>query len=361
MFHSFTAKNFRCFRKLTIDGLARVNLIVGKNNVGKTALLEALFLILGPDNPDLPMRLNALRGFQWFEAIPEEAWGWLFRNKRTEDTIELSTRLEGNERRDLRIRLSDPQGAPLPSVGNGRRPSSTAVGSATTAIGARELVLEYLDSGREPVVSRASLVAEAEGPRVRLSRPPVSGLPLGIYLTSALHNAQENAERFSKLQEVGQEQEVLKPLRALEPRLQRLVMAAPALGIPMMQGDLGIGRLVPLAFMGDGMGRLLSYMLAVAAARKGTVLIDEVENGLHYSVHQKTWNAIADFAGRFETQVFATTHCDECLRAAREAFASRGADDFRVYRLDRVGEDTEAVMFTPDMLATAEATGLEVR
>jgi AAA15 family ATPase/GTPase len=39
---SLEIKGYRCFEHLTIEKLGRVNLIVGKNNVGKTALLEAL-------------------------------------------------------------------------------------------------------------------------------------------------------------------------------------------------------------------------------------------------------------------------------------------------------------------------------
>ena len=37
-------ENFKCFDKLEVNGLSRVNLIGGKNNVGKTALMEALEL-----------------------------------------------------------------------------------------------------------------------------------------------------------------------------------------------------------------------------------------------------------------------------------------------------------------------------
>ncbi len=41
---SLEIKGYRCFEHLTIEKLGRVNLIVGKNNVGKTALLEALWI-----------------------------------------------------------------------------------------------------------------------------------------------------------------------------------------------------------------------------------------------------------------------------------------------------------------------------
>src|ERR1700730_9652324 len=89
MFRSFTVKNFRCFRDLTISSLERVNLIGGKNNVGKTALLEALFLHLGANTPLVPMNINIFRGIEQSSSDPKELWGWLFFNKRAQNVIEL--------------------------------------------------------------------------------------------------------------------------------------------------------------------------------------------------------------------------------------------------------------------------------
>ena len=50
MYRSFSIKNFRCFDELTVEGMGRINLIAGKNNVGKTALLEALWVHGGAPN-----------------------------------------------------------------------------------------------------------------------------------------------------------------------------------------------------------------------------------------------------------------------------------------------------------------------
>ena len=44
MLSSFEIKQFRGFSQLRIEKLANVNLIIGRNNVGKTMLLEALRL-----------------------------------------------------------------------------------------------------------------------------------------------------------------------------------------------------------------------------------------------------------------------------------------------------------------------------
>jgi len=64
VYQSFEVGNFRCFRKLNLAQLERVNLIAGMNNVGKTALLEALFLHCSAYNPELTLRLNAFRGIE---------------------------------------------------------------------------------------------------------------------------------------------------------------------------------------------------------------------------------------------------------------------------------------------------------
>jgi AAA15 family ATPase/GTPase len=54
--------NFRGFDSLEIDGFSKINLFVGKNNVGKTSILESIFLLLGTSNPMLPSNINSFRG-----------------------------------------------------------------------------------------------------------------------------------------------------------------------------------------------------------------------------------------------------------------------------------------------------------
>ncbi|MDR0835057.1 MAG: AAA family ATPase, partial [Tannerella sp.] len=59
---SIKIENFRGFDSLEIEGLSKINLFVGKNNSGKTSILEALFLLLGMSNPTLPSNINRIRG-----------------------------------------------------------------------------------------------------------------------------------------------------------------------------------------------------------------------------------------------------------------------------------------------------------
>jgi hypothetical protein len=58
---SLEIRQFRAFRKLEIERLGRVNLIVGKNNVGKTSVLEALRLYANPGSPQVLLDLISTR------------------------------------------------------------------------------------------------------------------------------------------------------------------------------------------------------------------------------------------------------------------------------------------------------------
>src|SRR5215470_736576 len=93
MYESFHVKNFRCFDNLELNDLARINLIAGKNNTGKTAFLEALFLHAGAYNPSLILNLNAFRGVQGtlveFRPGGETPWKWLFNQKNDLEYAEL--------------------------------------------------------------------------------------------------------------------------------------------------------------------------------------------------------------------------------------------------------------------------------
>src|SRR5439155_5210688 len=106
---------FRCFRELklgsTADPLPRFNVIIGRNNCGKTALLESIFLLTGPTNPELAVRLNTFRGMEPGISFtsPEEAWGWLFFDRQIQDDIEIVGTRGTKRKESLSMRLVEPQ------------------------------------------------------------------------------------------------------------------------------------------------------------------------------------------------------------------------------------------------------------
>ncbi|MCZ6680490.1 MAG: AAA family ATPase [Candidatus Poribacteria bacterium] len=149
-------------------------------------------------------------------------------------------------------------------------------------------------------------------------------------------------------------------LKIVEPRLKRLTVIVMG-GTPTLHGDLGFGRLIPLSFMGDGMGRLMSLVTAIANSSDGVVLFDEIENGIHYSIMTDLWLGIAELARKFNVQIFGTTHSFECITAVHKAFQKSGTYDFRLHRLDRVDDSIKAHIFDEEMLEAVLRAGWEVR
>jgi AAA15 family ATPase/GTPase len=113
--------------------------------------------------------------------------------------------------------------------------------------------------------------------------------------------------------------------------------------------------------MGEGVRRLLGIVMAIAGASGGRVLIDEIENGLHYSVMVDVWQAIAHAARQANVQVFATTHSFECIAAAHEAFSQGPSYDFALHRLEEGVDGIEAVTYDQETMATALELEHEVR
>ncbi len=357
MLHSFTLKNFRCFQNLTIEPLERVNLIAGKNNVGKTSVLEAIFIYINPTNPESPLQVNRLRGItnaRRFEEL-EEMRGFFF-DQDIDKVIELSSLNENNHRSFLKICLAESEESHLSLVDDDTT-TFKANESLTTEIRPYDkLVLEYQDRTERKISSRIGWTVNN---RV-LGRTRREKFPLGIYLTTSTRSPREDAERFSSLERVGRQDEVLETLRLLEPRLRRLTLLVVDRD-PIIHGDIGMRELVPLPLMGEGLGRLLSIVLAIANAKGGTILIDEIENGLHYLVLTDVWKAIADAARRAEAQIFATTHSLECIKAAHEAFEASEKYDFRYHRLERVKDEIRAVTYDQENLAISDEMNLEMR
>lgn len=353
MFTAFQVKNFRGFRDFMIGNLNRVNLIAGANNVGKTALLEALFLHLGSHNPELSLRITAWRGIKQFRTTEtREIWGTLFRNQAASAPITLTSTSADETTYSVRIHLVEPGSFPV-------RDSEEQVNGSSSQIRTEsplQLRFEFEDTDGKATSSRAYLAGE----EIRIETKSARHLMSTSFLATHERHLQEDAERFRDLAVENRESELLPALQILEPRLRQL-KALPFAGTSIIHGDVGDRRNLPIAFMGEGLVRLLSILLRLNTATDGVVLIDEIENGLHYSVMEKVWAAIGYAARQHNVQVFATTHSWECITAAHRAFSANDVYDFRLHRLERSGEDMRVVTLDQQMLDAAIDVGLEVR
>jgi hypothetical protein len=357
MFAAISIQNFRCFERFSLESLDRINLIAGRNNVGKTALLEALFLLLGGTNVTLIVNIRTFRGLKEFpkdlEAIRESLWHPLFAKFESGATIHIRGSLASGEEHTVELQLVPATSTLLPL--DKENASDTDV--QTDSVLGQAMQLRYTDvSGKTQSIN---MRISSRG--IQTNPPPEQPAFLGIFLPARRRTTpQEDAERLGRLEMRGEPHDLVETLRIIEPRLKRLTTIVSG-GISMIYGAIGLGRLVPLPLMGDGLGRLASLFLAIANAPHGVVLIDEIENGLHHSILTQVWEAIGDAARRFDTQIVATTHSFGCIQAAHEAFEHSEQYDFRLHRLERSDDTIQAITYDREALAAAMQADLEVR
>lgn len=355
MLTRFEVQNFRGFEHLAVEPLARVNLIAGKNNIGKTALLEAILLHLGWHNPLLPLRVNALRGVEWLSTQPGEAWGWLFYDRRLTSTIALRSQDDRGQVHKVEIAL------------NWREQTIAAEGVLRDAFGGyltttgdvpRELLIRYAAAGGQEHESRARITEEGQfSIRPSDEEPPTTA----VYVGTTGRSVRSDVDRFSELERLGKTEEFVDALRILEPRLARVAVLTTG-GIPVLHANIGLSEWIPLPLLGEGTTRFATILLAFVAAKEGgVVLIDEIENGLHHSVLQQVFGIVAVAARSYDVQVIATTHSWECVLAAHQAFSSDPMYDFRLHRLERIKGVIRDIVYDAEILGIATKAELEVR
>jgi AAA15 family ATPase/GTPase len=357
---SFEATNFRCFDNFKIESLGRVNLITGVNNSGKTTLLEALFLHIGSRNPGLVMIVNGWRGLNIVSDSAENQWASIFWKFKDSQTIRLVGTSSKGSHRSLEIHIG-----PSRSVLRGEK---AQFDKAELISGPRQdIVFEYIDeTGKKYEVKGSPVFVKKDNMMMYELRVEPSLLPRttmqGIFVSGHLgSNLNEEIQRFSDLRKKEKEGIILSALRIIEPRLERLEILTYQ-GVIIVHGYLkGYDEPIPSPLLGDGVQRSLSVLLAIGSAENGVVLVDEIENGIHHSAMKALWTVIEEASKTFNCQVFATTHSDECIRSAHEAFKEGKTYDLKLYRLDRKNGSIQSVMYDEETLDAALSIPLEVR
>jgi len=378
VYSSFEVESFRCFERLRLHGVGRVNLIAGRNNVGKTALLEALYLHATRGEPYALLRIIRERaGVEPRTELAEDHLFWepLFWRLDTSRQIRanaqevtrkqplpaaelpLPVQVDSTWDSQLEVReVTDPQEVEEQSA-EIRRAGSSMARRRLESLRAGGLLKLVYRAGTAPT-RESYLTGQRDvipwSPERSAENAPVSLVP------ASLGGPAADAGRFRTIAIEKRTTELVDALRVIEPRLADLQVLPLGRGYALY-GDIGLPRLVSLSDMGEGMNRLASLTLALSTAARGVVLVDEIENGLHHTVHHDVWRVIGESARRLDVQVFATTHSLECIQAAHRAFSEGDEYDLRVHRLQRVRDEVHDFVYDQHTLEAALETDLEVR
>ena len=362
---SLRIQNFRTFRDLTIDRLGRVNLIVGKNNVGKTALLEALWVWVHDEfwtdllslakkryqDIDFSERVLIERRFKPFQDLFH---GWPKLGAIDREKMMIGP--QNDEHRRLSITFSvegesmahhDP---PWFELQFGSRLRQFSLSDQSSGLSFSD---EPFQSFSCLFVSSAGLAtSNADDLWDQTIKENRKGLVINALevLVDEISDVSWVGEEVMQYQICGED--IQTTSRFGEPRL-------PMVTLPDHE------KAVPLNAMGGGMTRAMGIGLGLANSSEGILLVDEIENGLHYSVQPDLWRMIFETAQELDVQVFVTTHSFDCIKAFQQA-AEESAAEGRLISLRRSEREEEegeivAVPYDEDTLESVAQANIEVR
>ncbi len=152
-------------------------------------------------------------------------------------------------------------------------------------------------------------------------------------------------------------------LAEIEPRLVGIESITPSQeNNPVLHADItGLQKLIPFSMLGQGFNRLAYLYAGLLGQNANIALIDEIENGIHYSALPILWQGIANIARELDIQIFATTHSYECIQAAAKVFEAT-PEEFQLIRLERTDDNNiKPVLIRDENLAVVLESNWEIR
>ena len=326
---SLEVKKYKNFEHLTLNDLANINLIVGKNNVGKSALLEAVSIFASNGDLEQIKAVLASRGegVGFSSSVEKSA------EKEMERFLSLYHQWNVPNFLNHPIEIS----ANEKSSGRKTKFSMRLAGyikSLETDSQGFERPYKLLEDNNEamfenPDIHIGLLLSYDERKTFYMfngerKRNPAEGLNAFEYVRTNQIMGDKNPKLYDKIALTPNEKYIIKALQIIEPQIEN---------INFLKDDKAPGQSderVPfvvfkndskryrLSAMGDGINRILTIILAMLNCENGVLLIDEFENGLHYSVQYQLWKVINDLSTKLNVQVFATTHSMDTLRSLSE-------------------------------------------
>lgn len=368
MLKTFKVRGYRTFKNFELSNLSRVNVFVGKNNAGKSSLLEAIYLYGERCDSDVFRRIASKRGEMAMdlgdgEFLPEISHFFLGHEFKTSSSFVLG----GDEDKYKVDVLEEKRGSsdhffPLPVRGMLSNEGVLVLRVQKTMAANKWRTIQNL-----PVTARGILLD-------RFARFPRSKSSLAVrdmrFISPDILDYQLLAKMWNHIITLGKEGEVVEALKILTPKVNAVQFLlteldnykyAPKSSAGIVVGLQGTAMRVPLGSLGDGMRRLLGIAMALLCVEKGALYIDEIDVGFHYSIMQNIWEFVLAMAQRTNIQVFISTHSLDCLKGLSAVCAkdSETAKQISLYALHSPDED--ATQYSGSEVVTAIRNEIEVR
>lgn len=384
-----TFHKFRGLHNLSLEGLGKINLLVGINNSGKTSILEGLSIYTNPFNimgwwtilskrerEDHFTRSSVIDSMRWLfpqtplilpndlQTTTVEDYGDLWISSHSKDIFPISSLAA---RYDVVEEFRSPQrGARRVNKSEREDKLELTQGLNLQVEVQPEIAFQLslpLDGEQTDIEKISFQVWDDESP-IRLPRTQKYRTPVGLVTTTSHRSEAHNISLFSEAQYGDFKEEVINLLQEIDSNItdiqilsERGSIIRNRVGIQIKHEKLGFA---PLASFGDGIRRLFHIALKLPRIKGGILLIDEVESAIHTEALQSSYKWLVKWCTDMDIQVFATTHSLEAVDALLEV--TKSDDQFVLYRLEQSRDKTHVVRHGWERLKILrEELGQEVR
>ena len=308
MITSFDVRRFRCFERLSLKDLAAINIVVGDNASGKTALLEAL-LVSAHAHPVAATILRIIRnrsvpslpqGTVWSGDLFHSLWDDLFFN--FDHSLPIEANFTDSKAGEYGVTIKYKQ---LDSV-----PAFSAFGSIP-ALSFTRFVGQH--EGKRPNSETILRINEQGAP---VFEGETEMAPAVYLLPSTVQFYTENlVDFFSALSRENREIGVIEAMQREFPFIENISVLKEITESTLWVTTESPRRKFPLTVVSAGVGRYLNILLALASERFSVLLVDEIENGIYWKIMPGIWQTLRHLCVERGMQLFATTHSNECLQS----------------------------------------------
>ena len=374
MLHTLALQRFRGFESYQLTGLARVNLVVGKNNCGKTSILEAIELLRSEGHPRVLYKLLQRRNEMGTRRTYERSYtgimdiSHIFHGHVCNPGVSLDLSSDDSKCR-LKVMILSRDDAEKGSYDWNQiiKESQQRMLLRNPLEDIRPVFGMIIDSGVSERRILLPVIEDKDGSlgigyeRYSDTLHKESEIPV-YFLTLDSFDPASMTGMWNTILEKGLESEVASDMRLLKPDLDSIhFLTGAGMGEHILVGLRNGRRRLPIGTYGDGMKRLLALRISFIGAESGVLLIDEIDAGLHWTVMEDMWKFVIKVASRLNVQVFATTHSFDCIRGLGSLLRNSPELEDQV-SLQKIDQSLpEAVCLKGDQVRIAVENDIEVR
>lgn len=346
MLEKLEINNFRGIKNLNFDSFQNINIFTGKANVGKTSVLEAIYTILRL-NAETMVTISDLRNIIKDDDIFES----LFYDYNIKSHIKLNSIID---EKNISMEIK-------PNINNK---------SITVPLDSQILKndINFLNSLQFDIKNcknyNFNVIVEKTNNRVSFH---VSSIKNNIN-TNIGYSAEFIAEYYNKnnlyenlkiiLEKKREKEELNRYCQQFDDNIKDIRFIDNKVVIETNNLD----HTLNLKTMGKGFQTYLTIIVSMVAGNK-YILIDEIENGIHYETMKILIKNILDLSQKYKLQFFITTHSKEFLQTLNEFIEDKGYSNiisvFNLY-LDKE-KDIKSVMFSQENFSHFMETDSEIR